>query len=76
MAGRPSTATFGKQIRTLFSIGVIGAMTDGALLDHFARGGEAAEPAFATLVERHGPMVRAFAATCWPTRILPRTHFR
>jgi len=52
-----STARFDKQIRTLFSIGTMGAMTDGALLDHFAQGGEPAEPAFATLVERHGPMV-------------------
>ena len=57
MADRPSTPTIDKQIRTLFSIGATGAMTDGALLEHFARGGEAAEPAFASLVERHGPMV-------------------
>ena len=35
----------------------LGAMPDRSLLDHFARGGEAAEAAFATLVERHGPMV-------------------
>ena len=57
MANRHSTATFGKQILTLFSTGTMGAMTDGALLEHFASGGDAAEPAFATLVERHGPMV-------------------
>jgi RNA polymerase sigma factor (sigma-70 family) len=57
MANIHSTASFDKQIRTLFSIGTMGAMTDDALLGQFARGGEAAEPAFATLVERHGPMV-------------------
>ena len=38
-------------------MGALGAMPDRSLLDHFARGGEAAEAAFATLVERHGPMV-------------------
>jgi hypothetical protein len=57
MADRCLTAAFGTQIRRLFDVGATGAMTDAALLDHFARGGEAAEPAFATLVERHEPMV-------------------
>ncbi len=46
-----------RQIRTLFDIGAVGSMSDRGLLDHFARGGEAREAAFATLVERHGPMV-------------------
>ncbi len=46
-----------RQIRTLFDVGALGAMSDRGLLDHFARGGEAKEAAFATLVERHGPMV-------------------
>ena len=32
-------------------------MPDRSLLDHFASGADAAEAAFATLVERHGPMV-------------------
>ncbi len=49
--------TIGKQMRTLFDLGAVGAMADRGLLDHFARGGEASEAAFATLVERHGPMV-------------------
>jgi hypothetical protein len=57
MAHRNSTAIFGVQIHTLFSVGAIGALTDGALLDHFTCGMEAAEPTFATLVRRHGPMV-------------------
>jgi RNA polymerase sigma factor (sigma-70 family) len=52
-----SVITLGKQIRTLFDVGALGAMPDRALLDQFARGGETSEPAFATLVERHGPMV-------------------
>ncbi len=47
-----------RQVRTLFNLGVIGELTDGQLLERFATvGGEAAELAFAALVERHGPMV-------------------
>ena len=42
----------------LFNVGTAGGLTDGQLLERFtAQGGEAAELAFATLVERHGPMV-------------------
>jgi RNA polymerase sigma factor (sigma-70 family) len=44
-------------IRTLFNVGAIGDMSDGQLLERFARGGEAAELAFAALVERHGAVV-------------------
>ena len=57
MANKNSAITFGKQIRTLFDVGALGAMPDRGLLDHFARGGETSEAAFATLVERHGPLV-------------------
>jgi RND family efflux transporter MFP subunit len=47
-----------RQLRTLFSVGVIGELTDGQLLERFATSrDEAAELAFAVLVERHGPMV-------------------
>jgi RND family efflux transporter MFP subunit len=47
-----------KQLRTLFSAGTIRDLTDGQLLERFATDrGEAAEQAFSTLVERHGPMV-------------------
>jgi DNA-directed RNA polymerase specialized sigma24 family protein len=47
-----------RQFRTLFSVGTIRDLTDGQLLERFATGaGEAAELAFAALVERHGPMV-------------------
>jgi RNA polymerase sigma factor (sigma-70 family) len=47
-----------RQIRTLCDAGAIGGLTDGQLLERFATGGgEAAEAAFALLVERHGPMV-------------------
>jgi RNA polymerase sigma factor (sigma-70 family) len=47
-----------RQFRALFSVGAFGALTDGQLLERFAMGhGEAAELAFAALVERHGPMV-------------------
>src|SRR5262249_11889319 len=47
-----------RQIRALFNLGVVGERSDGQLLERFATaGGEAAELAFAALVERHGPMV-------------------
>src|SRR5580658_619972 len=47
-----------KELRTLFNVGVAGDLTDGQLLERFATDrGEAAELAFAILVERHGPMV-------------------
>jgi polysaccharide biosynthesis/export protein len=45
-------------IRTLFGVGAVAGLTDGQLLQRFADGGgEAAELAFAALVERHGPTV-------------------
>ena len=51
-----------RHLQTLFNEGVVGALTDAELLDRFiTRRGEAAEAAFATLVERHAPMV---LATC------------
>jgi RNA polymerase sigma factor (sigma-70 family) len=49
-----------RQIHRLFNIGTIGGLTDGELLERFTscdHDHEAAELAFATLVERHGPMV-------------------
>ena len=45
-------------LRMLFDAGTATGLTDGQLLERFAtRGGDAAEPAFAALVDRHGPMV-------------------
>ncbi len=45
-------------VRTLFTFGAIGDLSDGQLLERFATDrGESAELAFAALVERHGPMV-------------------
>jgi RNA polymerase sigma factor (sigma-70 family) len=47
-----------RELQTLFEFGRIGDCTDDQLLDQFRRGaGPAAEMAFATLVQRHGPMV-------------------
>jgi RNA polymerase sigma factor (sigma-70 family) len=47
-----------RQIGALYGVGTFGGLGDGQLLERFAnREGEAAELAFATLVERHGPMV-------------------
>ena len=60
------TGTVPRQLRTLFNLGVTGELTDGQLLERFAtRNGEAAELAFAALVERHGAMVFASAAMPW-----------
>jgi RNA polymerase sigma factor (sigma-70 family) len=45
-------------LHTLFNVGIVTGLTDGQLLEQFTcRRGEAAEVAFAALVERHGPMV-------------------
>ncbi len=50
--------TVRQQLSTLFNVGVVRDLTDGQLLERYATGqGEAAELAFAALVERHGPMV-------------------
>ena len=47
-----------KQIETLFHTGTAGGLTDGQLLERFVqRRDEAAEAAFAALVDRHGAMV-------------------
>lgn len=57
IAGRRDGALL-RQFRTLYNIGVIGDLTDGQLLERFATdAGEAAELAFAALVERHQAMV-------------------
>jgi hypothetical protein len=46
------------QLRTLFNVGAIGALSDGQLLEQYATGlGEPRVLAFAALVERHGPFV-------------------
>jgi RNA polymerase sigma factor (sigma-70 family) len=51
-----------RHLQTLFEEGAVGSLTDGELLERFiSRRGEPAEAAFATLVERHAPMV---LATC------------
>jgi RNA polymerase sigma factor (sigma-70 family) len=55
-------AVASRQIRRLFGGGVTGTLADGELLRRFlAHDGQAAEFAFASLVERHGPMVRRVA---------------
>jgi RNA polymerase sigma factor (sigma-70 family) len=47
-----------KDLLSLLHLGRVGGLSDGQLLDRFlARRDEAAELAFAVLVERHGPMV-------------------
>ncbi len=55
---RSRTADARRGIGTLYSMGTIGNLGDGQLLERFAtERGEGAELAFAALVERHGPMV-------------------
>ncbi len=50
--------TIAQHLRMIYESGAIGRLTDGQLLERFATGrGEAAERAFALLVERHGPRV-------------------
>jgi hypothetical protein len=45
-------------LSTLLNVGTAVGRTDGQLLECFAtRAGDASELAFATLVDRHGPMV-------------------
>jgi RNA polymerase sigma-70 factor (ECF subfamily) len=47
-----------RHIDTLLNVGAVGGLTDAQLLERFTtRRDEAAELAFAGLVERHGPMV-------------------
>lgn len=49
-----------KSVQTLFSVGAVGGMADGELLDRFMHRRQSdteAEGAFRALVERHGPMV-------------------
>ncbi len=49
----------GNDLETLFGVGVVGRLSDAELLARFLRREDVAssEAAFATLVERHGPMV-------------------
>jgi hypothetical protein len=59
-----------RQIRTLYTLGTLGGLTDAQLLELFlTRGGDDAEDAFAALVQRHGPMVLGVCR-----RMLPGSH--
>ena len=58
MTGQDRGGAFARPLRTIFDVGAVAGLTDGELLERFAaRRGESAELAFATLLERHGPMV-------------------
>ena len=55
---RGSQGSYLRSIQTLYSVGSVGGMTDGQLLEQFlSRQDETAEAAFAALVALHGPMV-------------------
>ena len=59
-----------RQIRTLYTFGTLGGLTDAELLDVFlTRGADDGEDAFAALVARHGPMVLGVCR-----RMLPTSH--
>lgn len=56
--GRREDGALVRQLRALYNIGTLGDLTDGQLLERFATDAdEAAELAFAALVERHQGMV-------------------
>ncbi len=56
--GRATDSTVLRGLRAVFDGGSVAGLADGPLLERFARrDGDAAESAFAVLVERHGPMV-------------------
>jgi RNA polymerase sigma factor (sigma-70 family) len=58
MMVRREQGTALRQVQMLFQVGTIGSLSDRQLLEQFqSRAGDAAEAAFAGLVERHGPMV-------------------
>ena len=48
-----------RYLRTVFEVGALGSLADGALLERFmaGQGDEDSAAAFAVLAERHGPMV-------------------
>jgi RNA polymerase sigma factor (sigma-70 family) len=59
-----------RHIRTLYTLGALGGLTDAELLEIFlTRDGEDAEDAFGALVHRHGPMVLGVCR-----RMLPGSH--
>ncbi len=58
MMVRREQGTALRQVQMLFQVGTLGSLSDRQLLEQFqSRAADAAEAAFAGLVERHGPMV-------------------
>ena len=55
---KKTVGTGPRHLRTLFSLGTVACLSDAQLLEQYiARRDELGEAAFATLVQRHGPMV-------------------
>jgi RNA polymerase sigma factor (sigma-70 family) len=68
MSGGDPSGVF-RDIRALFSDGVLGGLTDRQLLERFVnRNDTSAEDAFTILVERHGPMVWGVCCRLLPHR--------
>ena len=66
-----------RSIQTLFSVGSVGGMTDGELLETFlSRRDESAEAAFAALVRSTALWSRASAKVFCLTRMPLRTLFK
>ena len=63
-------------LHVLFEAGTVGGLTDAELLERFvARDDPTAEPAFAVLVERHGPLVRRVCRGVLPMSTQPKMRF-
>ncbi len=68
MSGRDPSGAL-RDIRTLFSNGVLGGLTDRQLLEKFVNRNDcSAEDAFTILLERHGPMVWGVCLRLLPDR--------
>jgi RNA polymerase sigma-70 factor (ECF subfamily) len=68
MSGREPSGAL-RDIRTLFSDGMLGGLTDRQLLERFGnRDDSSAEDAFTVLLERHGPMVWGVCRRLLPDR--------
>ena len=74
---QPGSGMALRHVHTLFNIGTMGGLTDGQLLERFTSGhDEAAELAFAALVERHGPMVLRVCQSSFAIGMMPKMPFR
>ena len=75
MSGRLGTEV--RFFEALFSVGTTCGLSDAELLERFvSRNVETAEPAFESLMLRHGPMVLTSACASWAMCTTHRTPSR